>query len=97
MTTATAATITVSIPSPLRDTAGGVSRLPLAAATVRAALRQLEQSHPALYTSVCDEAGAVRRHVNLFVNNAHIRERDGLDTPLRPGDVLTIMPAVSGG
>lgn len=96
MTTATAA-ITVSIPSPLRDTTGGASKLSLASPTVRAALQQLEQMHPALYISVCDETGAVRRHVNLFVNNAHIRERDGLDTPLRPGDVLTIMPAVSGG
>ena len=96
MTTATAA-ITVCIPSPLRDTTGGASKLSLASPTVRAALQQLEQTHPALYISVCDETGAVRRHVNLFVNNAHIRERDGLDTPLRPGDVLTIMPAVSGG
>jgi molybdopterin synthase sulfur carrier subunit len=96
MTTATAV-ITISIPSPLRDTCGGASRLTLSSPSVRAALRQLEQTHPALYTSVCDETGAVRRHVNLFVNNAHIRERDGLDTPLREGDVLTIMPAVSGG
>ena len=91
------ATVTVSIPSPLRDSCGGVSRLSLSCPTVRAALQQIEQSHPALYTSVCDETGAVRRHVNLFVNNSHIRERDGLDTPLQPGDVLTIMPAVSGG
>ncbi len=96
MTTATA-DITVSIPSPLRDTCGGASKLSLSSSTVRAALQQLEETHPALYISVCDETGAVRRHVNLFVNNAHIRERDGLDTPLRPGDVLTIMPAVSGG
>jgi len=96
MTTATAA-ITVSIPSPLRDTCGGVSTLSLSSPSVRAALQQLAQTHPALYISVCDETGAVRRHVNLFVNNAHIRERDGLDTPLREGDVLTIMPAVSGG
>lgn len=91
------ATITVSIPSPLRDTCGGVSKLSLSSPTVRAALEELERTQNALYISVCDETGAVRRHVNLFVNNAHIRERDGLDTPLRPGDVLTIMPAVSGG
>ncbi|HKQ97935.1 MAG TPA: MoaD/ThiS family protein [Candidatus Polarisedimenticolia bacterium] len=95
--TVAAATITVSIPSPLRDTCGGASRLSLSAPTVRAALLALEQSHPALYISVCDETGAVRRHVNLFVNSSHIRERNGLDTPLNPGDVLTVMPAVSGG
>lgn len=95
--TVAAATITVSIPSPLRDLCGGVTRLSVSAPTVLAALRLLEGSHPALYTSVCDETGAVRRHVNLFVNNSHIRERNGLDTSLNPGDVLTIMPAVSGG
>ena len=99
MSTANAAVaaITVSIPSPLRDACGGASKLSLSSPTVRAALEELERTHPALYISVCDETGAVRRHVNLFVNNSHIRERDGLDTPLRPGDVLTIMPAVSGG
>jgi len=64
---------------------------------VRAALEELERRHPALYRSVCDETGAVRRHVNLFVNARHMRERDGLDTPLKAGDVLTILAAVSGG
>lgn len=97
MSPTAAATITVGIPSPLRDTTGGASTLSIDSPTVRAALQQLEKTHPALYTSICDETGAVRRHVNLFINNAHIRERDGLDSALRPGDVLTIMPAVSGG
>lgn len=64
---------------------------------MRAALEQLEQTHPALYRSVCDETGAVRQHVNLFVNNSFLHQREGLDTSLAPGDILTIMPAVSGG
>jgi molybdopterin converting factor small subunit len=69
----------------------------LSAPSVRAALVRIEQSHPGLYRSICDETGTVRRHVNLFVNSAHVRDRDGLDTALLPGDVLTILPAVSGG
>jgi len=64
---------------------------------VRAALEHIEQRHPALYRSVCDETGTVRRHVNLFVNTANVRDREGLDTALAPGDVVTILPAVSGG
>ena len=64
---------------------------------MRAALEQLERSHPSLYSSVCDETGKVRRHVNLFVNDSNVRDRQGLDTALVPGDVLTIVPAVSGG
>jgi molybdopterin converting factor small subunit len=39
----------------------------------------------------------VRRHVNLFVNESHIRDREGLETALVPGDEVTILPAVSGG
>jgi sulfur-carrier protein len=89
--------IRVHVPTPLRACTGGVSELSLSAPSVRAALEWIEQTHPALYRSVCDETGAVRRHVNLFVNTAHVRDRDGLDTPLAPGDVLTILPAVSGG
>ncbi len=92
-----AATITIFVPGPLRAYCGGASELDVAAATVRAALDEVERAHPALYRNVCDETGAVRRHINVFVNNAHMRDRDGLDTPLAAGDVVTILPAVSGG
>ena len=90
-------TITIHLPAALRGYCAGASKLSLPAPTVRAALERIEQSHPALYRSVCDETGTVRRHVNLFVNTCHVRDRDGLDTALVPGDVLTILPAVSGG
>jgi molybdopterin converting factor small subunit len=90
-------TITIQIPSPLRDCCKGASALSLSAASVRAALEQIEQRYPSLYRGVCDETGAVRRHVNLFVNTCHMGDREGLDTALVPGDVITIMPAVSGG
>lgn len=90
-------TITIQIPSMLRDCCDGASELSLSAPTVRAALEQLEQRHPLLHRSICDETGNVRRHVNLFVNTSHVRDREGLDTTLVPGDVVTILPAVSGG
>jgi molybdopterin synthase sulfur carrier subunit len=90
-------TITIHVPSALRGCCNGASKLFLSAPSVRAALAQLEGSHPALHRSVCDETGAVRRHVNLFVNTSHMRDREGLDTLLVPGDVITILPAVSGG
>jgi molybdopterin converting factor small subunit len=69
----------------------------VSAGTVRAALEQLASSHPALYRSVCDETGAVRRHINLFVNSTLVRGDPGLDTVLESRDVLSIMTAVSGG
>ena len=90
-------TITILVPRPLRDSCGGAAELSLPAPTVRAALEEIERRHPALYQSICDETGAVRRHVNLFINASHIRDREGLDTVLASGDVVTILPAVSGG
>ncbi len=92
-----ALTITVHIPAPLRACCEGASEILLSAPDVRSALDQLEQRHPALHRSICDETGTVRRHVNLFVNRSHMRDRQGLDTALAPGDVVTILPAVSGG
>ena len=92
-----ASQVRVHIPGPLRPYCDGASELVLAAASVRAALDELERRYPMLYRGVCDDTGAVRRHVNLFVNTAHIRDREGLDTVLVPGDLLTILPAVSGG
>jgi molybdopterin converting factor small subunit len=91
------ASVTIRVPGPLRECCGGASELRLSARDVRAVLARLEQQHPALHRSVCDETGAVRRHVNLFVNAADVRDRQGLDTLLAPGDVVTILPAVSGG
>jgi molybdopterin converting factor small subunit len=90
-------TITIQVPAALRAYCQGASKLSLSAPSVRGALEQIEQSHPALYRSICYETGTVRRHVNLFVNTSDVRDREGLDTALVSGDVLTILPAVSGG
>ena len=81
----------------MRTYCGGAAELTLSAPSVRAALEQIEQRHPSLYRSICDETGTVRRHVNLFVNTSHVRDREGLDTALVPGDIVTILPAISGG
>jgi sulfur-carrier protein len=64
---------------------------------LRGVLEELERSEPRLYRAICDDAGRVRRHVNFFVNDLHMSERGGLDATLVSGDVVTILPAVSGG
>lgn len=92
-----APTVTMHVPGPLRPYCGGASQLTLEAGTVRDALVYLELHEAALYRNVCDETGAVRRHLNVFVNADHVRDRGGLETALAPGDVVTILPAVSGG
>jgi molybdopterin synthase sulfur carrier subunit len=92
-----ATTVQIAVPAMLRDRCAGAAELFLLATNVRAALDQIEQRHPSLYRAICNETGAVRRHVNLFVNMDHVRDLQELDTALRPGDVVTILPAVSGG
>ena len=92
-----APTITLHVPGPLRTYCGGAAQLSLSAHTVRGVLEDLQQSHSALYRNVCDETGKVRRHLNVFVNSDNVRDLDGVKTTLAPGDVVTILPAVSGG
>ena len=89
--------VRVYIPGPLRTYCNGASELPVAAGDVRAALEHLAREYPALHRNVRDETGAVRRHINVFVNSDNIRDREGLDTRVEEGDLVTILPAVSGG
>ena len=90
-------TITIHVPAALRQYCDDALEIALPAASLRDALGQIERRYPALYRCVCDETGAVRRHVNLFVNESDMRTLDGLDTALKPGDVVMVLPAVSGG
>ena len=89
--------VTIFVPGPLREYCRGASKLPTSAMDVRGALLELEHDHPSLYRNVCDETGTVRRHLNIFVNADNARDLDGIDTALASGDVVTILPAVSGG
>jgi molybdopterin synthase sulfur carrier subunit len=89
--------ITLHVLGQLRVYCAGATELSISAHTVRAALEDLERSQSALYRNVCDETGTVRRHLNIFVNSDNVRDLNGIDTPLTRGDVVTILPAVSGG
>ncbi len=85
------------IPRVLQPHSRGQSELRLGGATVREVLDELKREYPALQRCICDETGAVRLHINLFVNNDFLRDRNGLDTRLQPGDVVSVFQAVSGG
>jgi sulfur-carrier protein len=90
-------TITIHVAGPLRTYCGGAMQLSISAHTVRAALEELRVSQSAFYRNVCDETGRIRLHLNVFVNSDNVRDLDGIDTTLTQGDVVTILPAVSGG
>ena len=89
--------ITIHVFGQLREYCAGAKELSVAAGTVRALLEQLERDQPVLYRNLCDETGKVRRHLNVFVNTENVRDLHGVDTTLAAGDVVTFLPAVSGG
>lgn len=76
---------------------GGEPSVRLPAKDVRGLLAELARRHPQVYVRLCDECGQPRQHINVFVNDDHVRTRAGLETPLVAGDMVTILPAVSGG
>lgn len=91
--------IAVVIPGQLRELAGGRDdvRLDGSAASLADALALLWVRCPAVRDRVLDERGAVRTHVNIFVDGENIRYSGGLATPVREGSEIMILPAVSGG
>jgi molybdopterin converting factor small subunit len=89
--------IYVTIPLALRPLCRGQRQLLLGAGNIRELLRALAEQHPQVHVRLCDERGEPRPHINVFINDDHIRALAGLDTPLASGDVVFLLPAVSGG
>ena len=90
--------IEVQLPGALREHAGGEHSVSVDdASTVAELLDRLSASHPALARRIRDEQGVLRRHVNVYVGDVDVRSGDGLATALRDGDVVLVLPAISGG
>ena len=89
--------ITVRIPPALRSITGGDEEIAVEGATLREIIEALEAKHPGLKERLCDDKGKVLRFVNLFVGDEDIRMLDGLDTALKDGDEVSIIPAIAGG
>lgn len=89
--------VTVRVPAALRALVGGRSELDAAPGSLREVLAAIGRESPALADRVVAEDGALRRHVNVFVNEEDVRFRELLETPVREGDRVTIVPAIAGG
>lgn len=88
--------VTVRIPTPLRTLTGGQDEVSADGGTVAEVIENLEASHPGMKDRLCDEKG-VRRFVNIYHNDEDIRFLDNLETELKEGDTLSIVPAIAGG
>jgi len=90
-------TICIKIPDPLQELANGAPTMTASGTTVGGALHDLGTRHVALVQRVLTRGGAMRRHVNLFLNGNDIRAAAGLRTAVRDGDVLMVVASVAGG
>jgi MoaD family protein len=89
--------VKVRIPTTLRSLAGGSSEVELDGSTVGEVLKNLDAAHPGFSDRLLDEAGGLRRFVNVFVADDDVRFLEGLDTPVPDGETVAIIPAVAGG
>ena len=90
------ANVTLVLPGMLRDVVGATT-LRLRAETLASALEEAYRRVPVLRHHLCDEDGAFREHVLCFHNDENTRDLASLDVPLRDGDRISIVQAVSGG
>jgi molybdopterin synthase sulfur carrier subunit len=88
---------TVRIPTQLRTLTAGQGEVAVDGATVSEVLKALDAAHPGIAERLFDDAGALRRFVNVFVADDDVRFREGLDTPVAEKDTVSIIPAVAGG
>jgi molybdopterin synthase sulfur carrier subunit len=89
--------VTVRIPTPLRRFTGDQSDVQVEGTSVGEVVDNLESAYGGIRERLLDEAGSVRRFVNIYVNDEDIRFLDGIRTPVKDGDSLTIVPAIAGG
>ena len=89
--------VSVRLPAALCSLTGCERRVVVKGRTLGEALRDLVQQRPALALHLCDDTGALRRHVLCFRNEVQARDRAELEEALEPGEVITLVNSVSGG
>ena len=88
---------TVYVPTPLRRLTGGQSKVDVAGEDVGGVLQALDQEYPGVTERLLDEGGNVKRFINVFLNDDEIRTLQGLETPVKANDRVSIVPAMAGG
>jgi len=87
------ASVTLRLPSTLSAYSGGKSQIVLSANTVAELLSALKEQHPSVWERLCNEQGYLREHVKMFVSNEVISGANGLNTPLKSGQEVIVLPS----
>ncbi|MEI6321718.1 MAG: ubiquitin-like small modifier protein 1 [bacterium] len=88
---------TVRIPTPLRKLTDNQEVVTVTGVTLGAILDELNTTYPGLGERILDEKGAIRRFVNIFLNDEDVRFLQEKETPVSDKDEISIVPAIAGG
>ncbi len=88
---------TIRIPTPLRKLTNNEELVEVNASSVGAAIIELQSRYPGIKERLVDDTGAIRRFVNVYVNEEDIRFLQNQETPLKNADEVSIIPAIAGG
>jgi molybdopterin converting factor small subunit len=89
--------VTVRIPTILRQHTGGAAEVQAEGDNLSEVLKAVDAAHPGVASRVLDDDGKLRRFVNVYVGDEDVRFADGLSTSTPDGVVVSIIPAVAGG
>ena len=89
--------VSVRVPTILRPYTQGVSEVSAEGSTLTEVLDSLDASYPGIKGRVLDDAGELRRFVNVYVDDDDVRFAEGLQTTIKDGGQVSIIPAVAGG
>ena len=89
--------VKVRIPGPLQKLTQDKAEVEVQAKSIQELIDNLNRNYPGVKDRICDEAGQIRRFVNIFLNEEDIRFLSKEKTPLKDGDEVSILPAIAGG
>ena len=87
----------VRIPTPLRKLTNDAEVVEVSAGTIGRVIAELQEKFPGIQERLVDDAGEVRRFVNVYENEEDIRFLQNSATPVKDGDEISIIPAIAGG
>ena len=89
--------VIVRVPTILRTYTGGAAEVSVEGGTLAEVVAALDAAHPGIAGRVLDDQGKLRRFVNVYVGDEHVRFADGLGTATPDGSTVSVIPAVAGG
>ncbi len=89
--------VTVRIPTPLRTLTKGADEVKVDGKSIKDIVDNLEVNYKGIKERICDNDGQIRRFINFYLNDEDIRFIGNLDTPVKDGDQISIVPAIAGG